>query len=364
MVQTGANTNAITGANTSAITGVNRDANTGAIKIVFFGTPEFAVPSLERLLNQATVEVVAVVTQPDKRRGRGNQVMPSPIKTVALAHGLPVWQPKSIKKDPETLAALAALQADVFVVVAYGQILSQAILDMPRWGCVNGHGSILPKYRGAAPIQWCLYHGETETGITTMQMDAGMDTGAMLLTATVPVGLLDTAQDLAPRLATLTADLLVETLDRWDSLTAMPQDSATATYAPLIQKADFELDWGRSAIALHNQVRGFVPNCVTRFRGEALKVMATVPLDPALGAQLPEALQAELRAIAPDLAEAEKSGAPAGAIVALAKQLGPVVQTGNGLLLLRDVQLAGKKAQSGKDFVNGLRVAVGERFGE
>lgn len=178
------------------------------MRIVFFGTPQFAVPSLESLLGHPEFEVVAVVTQPDKRRGRGNQLTPSPVKTVALAHQIPVWQPQRVKKEVETLVQLKQSGADAFVVVAYGQILSQEILDMPRLGCINVHGSLLPKYRGAAPIQWCLYHGEVETGITTMLIDAGMDTGAMLLKAYTPIHLLDNAQDLAQKLAKLGANLL------------------------------------------------------------------------------------------------------------------------------------------------------------
>jgi len=142
------------------------------MKLVFFGTPQFAVPSLETLLARADMEVVAVVTQPDKRRGRGNQLIPSPVKAVAEQHQIPVWQPRRIKTDAETLANLDAVHADAFVVIAYGQLLSQKILDMPRWGCINAHGSILPRYRGAAPIQWSLYHGEVETGVTTILMDA------------------------------------------------------------------------------------------------------------------------------------------------------------------------------------------------
>ena len=215
------------------------------MKIVFFGTPDFAVPTLEKLLNQPDFQVLAVVTQPDKRRERGNKLIPSPVKTVAINHNLPVWQPQRIKKDTETLTQLRECDADVFVVVAYGQILSPEILDMPKLGCVNVHGSILPKYRGAAPIQWCLYNGETETGITTMLMDAGMDTGAMLLKATTPIALLDNAQDLAQRLCVIGGDLLVETLFKLENreIAPVPQDEAEATYAPLIQKHNYTLDW-------------------------------------------------------------------------------------------------------------------------
>ncbi len=326
------------------------------MQVIFFGTPQFAVPSLERLLSHPDIQVAGVVTQPDKRRGRGNQVMPSPVKTVAQTLDLPVWQPKSIKKDAETLAQLEAAQADVFVVVAYGQILSPQILAMPKWGCVNGHGSILPRYRGAAPIQWCLYHGELETGITTMQMDAGMDTGPMLQVARSPIGLLETAQDLATRLAEITANLLIETIGQLTrgELHPIPQDNDQATYAPLIRKEDFRLDWGRSAIALHNQIRGFYPQCTATFRGEALKIMATVPLGEDFRAQLPEPWRSlDIGAIAP------ASGQP-GQIMGIAKGLGPIVSTGSGLLLLREVQPAGKKAQSGADFANGLRVNLGE----
>jgi len=329
------------------------------MRVVFFGTPQFAVPSLERLLGDPAFEVLAVVTQPDKRRGRGNQLVPSPVKTVALAHNLRVLQPQRVKKDAETLTQLKQMQADVFVVVAYGQILSQEILDMPQLGCLNVHGSILPKYRGAAPIQWCLYHGETETGITTMLMDAGMDTGPMLLKAFIPVHLLDNAEDLASRLASVGADLLVETLLKWERQEIQPitQEASTATYAPLIQKQDHLLLWSRSAITLHNQVRGFFPNCVTQFRGNQLKIIATVPVEPGYWTfQLPR----ELKTLEQNLSPLTSTSTAPGAVVIIAKGIGPIVQTGEGLLLLREVQLSGKRPQSGWDFANGTHLAVGE----
>lgn len=330
------------------------------MKVVFFGTPQFAVPSLERLLNHPDFEVLAVVTQPDKRRGRGNDVTPSPVKQVAVAHQLPVWQPQRIKKDAETLDQLQALQADAFVVVAYGQLLSQQILEMPRLGCINGHGSILPKYRGAAPIQWCLYHGEETTGITTMLMDVGMDTGPMLLKAETPIALLDTAHDLAVKLADLSADLLVETLLKLDrqEVQPIPQADAEATYASLIQKNDYCLDWSRPAIALHNQVRGFFPNCVATFREQPLKISATVPLGPEYWPALPEEVRL-LEELWPELIS--QSEMP-GTVVQIVKGLGPIIQAGDGFLLLREVKPAGKKAQSGWDFANGARLSVGERL--
>lgn len=328
------------------------------MRVVFFGTPQFAVPSLERLLKHPEFEVLGVVTQPDKRRGRGNQLTASPVKAVALAHQLPVWQPKRVKKNAETLTQLRQTQADVFVVVAYGQILSKEILDMPKLGCVNVHASILPKYRGAAPIQWCLYHGETQTGITTMLMDAGMDTGAMLRKAYTPIKLLDNAQLLAQTLAGLGADLLVETLLKLghQEIQPIPQDESQATYAPLIQKPDFCLDWSRAAIELHNQVRGFIPNCVASFRDKALKVIATAPLGAAYLSQLPPELNVLEQ---PGSSLSVNSGRP-GEVMSVVKGIGPIIQTGEELLLLREVQLAGKRVQSGWDFANGMRLAVGE----
>jgi methionyl-tRNA formyltransferase len=329
------------------------------MRVVFFGTPQFAVPTLEALVQHPDFEVLAVVTQPDKRRGRGNQLSASPIKTIALQHQLPVIQPANIKQSTAALDQLRQNHADCFVVVAYGQILSQEILDMPRYGCVNGHGSLLPKYRGAAPIQWCLYHGETATGMTSMLMDIGMDTGAMLLKSHQPIALLDNAHDLAIALSQQAADLILKTLPKLadGSLTPIPQDDVLATYAPLIQKSDYALDWHKSAIALHNQVRGFYPNCLTQFRAQGLKIMATVPLLPELASQLPEAYTVMMEQLPLNLT------AQPGTVAAIVKQAGVVIQTGNGLLLLQQVQPAGKKAQSGWDFANGMRVTVGEALG-
>ncbi len=331
------------------------------MRVVFFGTPQFAVPSLERLVNHPEFEVLSVVTQPDKRRGRGNQLTPSPVKGVALTHQLPVWQPKRVKKNAETLTQLRQTEADVFVVVAYGQILSQEILDMPKLGCINVHGSILPKYRGAAPIQWCLYHGETETGITTMLMDAGMDTGAMLLKAYTPIQLLENAHQLAQTLASSGADLLVETLLRLgqQEIQAIAQDESQATYAPLIQKSDYCLDWSRSAIDLHNQVRGFIPNCIASFRDKSLKIITTAPLDSAYLSQLPP----ELTVLEQELPSLDGKSERSGEVMKIVKGIGPIIQTGEGLLLLREVQIAGKRPQSGWDFANGMRLTMGEVLG-
>ena len=330
------------------------------MKIVFFGTPDFAVPSLARLLAEPAFQVLAVVSQPDKRRGRSSQLSPSPVKQLALAHQLPCWQPLRLKKCPETLARLAQSQADAFVVVAYGQLLSPEILAMPRLGSINVHGSLLPAYRGAAPLQWSLYHGETETGVTTMLMDAGMDTGAMLLKTVIPLSLLDSLASISDRLAQLGADLLVKTLQQLDQgrLTPIPQDPTQATYAPLLQKADFVLDWQRPALALHHQVRGFYPQALTTFRGQPLKILATVPLGEAYWPQLGPDFAPLIQAW-PTLAELQGQG---GEVVAILKNYGPIIQTGAGLLLLRELQPTGKRPQSGWDFANGQRLKLGEQL--
>ncbi|WP_204105723.1 MULTISPECIES: methionyl-tRNA formyltransferase [Spirulina sp. CCY15215] len=329
------------------------------MKIVFFGTPQFAVPSLQLLLQEPEIEVLGVVTQPDRPRGRGKKLLPSAIKKVALEEQIPVWQPKNLKKAKKTLNLLREAGADAFVVVAYGQILSQEILDLPRLGCINGHGSLLPQYRGAAPLQWCLYNGETKTGMTTMLMDIGMDTGAMLLQSSVAIALLDNALQLAITLSENCADLLVETLFKLKTgeIQPIPQDNNLATYAPLIQKSDYILDWNRPAIALHNQIRAFYPYCVAQFREKPLKILATIPVGEEWRSQLPPEIQQRLQSIA-NLSS--MTGQP-GEIVGFVKKLGAIVQTGAGLLLLQEVQLSGKRPQSGWDFVNGTRLTIGER---
>jgi methionyl-tRNA formyltransferase len=328
------------------------------MKVVFFGTPEFAVSSLEKLVIHPKFDVLGVVTQPDKRRGRGNQMIPSPVKAVAVAQQLPVWQPQRLKKDAETLNKLKQLEADVFVVVAYGQILSQEILDMPKLGCINVHGSILPKYRGAAPIQKSIVNGEADAGITTMLMDAGMDTGSMLLKASIPIQLLDNAHQVAETLSAVGADLLVETLFKLESkeIQPIPQDSAQATYAPLIKKQDYYLNWSHKAIDLHNQIRGLFPDCVAKFRNQMLKISATAPLGAAYWSALPPKLQA----LEDNWSSLSSLSGKAGEVVSIAKGLGPIIQTGEGLLLLLEVQMAGKRIQSGWDFVNGMRLSIGE----
>jgi len=308
------------------------------MRIVFFGTPDFAVPTLEKLLSEPDFEVVGVVSQPDTRRGRGNQVSPPPVKAAAIARNpnLKIWQPDRLKKDKNVLAELESLEADVFVVVAYGQILSQKILNMPKHGCINVHGSLLPKYRGAAPIQWAIANGESITGITTMQMDAGIDTGAMLLKAELEILPEDNTDTLSMKLANLGADLLIDTLRRLETITPEPQDDALSCYSPMIGREDWELDCKREAIALHNRIRAFYPNSYTDFREQRLKITKTEVISEDENLNL------------------------VGTVAEIRKGKGFVVQTGKGLLLIKEVQPAGKKLQSGWDFVNGMRIAIGE----
>jgi methionyl-tRNA formyltransferase len=229
------------------------------MRIVFMGTPEFAVPSLEALLKSKD-DLVGVVTQPDRPKGRGQVLTASPVKQVALRERIPILQPTKMK-DPEFLAALAAWKPDLIAVAAFGRILPPAILSLPPKGCINVHGSLLPKYRGAGPIQWAIINGETETGITTMLMDEGMDTGAMLMKEKIAITPDDTAGSLSPRLAELGGRLLVETLARLKAGTMTPQvqDHAQATMAPLLKKEDGVIDWALSATAIANRIRGLTP---------------------------------------------------------------------------------------------------------
>ncbi len=312
------------------------------MRVIFFGTPLFAVPTLERLLAHSSFEVLGVVSQPDRPQGRGQKRLPPPVKVVAQQAQLPIWQPERLRRSPETLKALEDSQADAFVVVAYGQILSKQVLPMPRLGCVNVHGSLLPAYRGAAPIQWAIARGESETGITTMLMNEGMDTGDMLLKASVPIAPEQTFTELAEVLAPLGADLLIETLLKLEvgELTPVPQVDEQATYAPLLTKADFHLDWTHPAIELHNQIRAFAPQCFTSFQQDRLKVLRS----------------------APPTETANPADEP-GRILDIKKGIGFTVQTGFDPLLITQVQMAGKKVQSAWDFANGVRLQPGNLLG-
>ncbi len=307
------------------------------LRLVFLGTPAFAVPTLEAIV-AAGHQVTAVVTQPDRPRGRGQQLAPPPVKVAALRLGLPVYQPERVRR-PEAAEFLRAQAAEAMVVVGYGQIIPQAVIDLAPMGIINVHGSLLPKYRGAGPIQWAILNGETRTGVTTMRIDAGLDTGAMLLKAETEIAPDEDAPALGARLAEMGARLLVETLERLAAGTIVPeaQDSAQATYAPMLKKEDGRIDWARPAAAIHNQVRGLQPSpgAYTAFRGQTLHVRRA--------------------------RVAEASGGRPGAVMRM-KPL--IVACGVGALELVEVQSEGRKRVAAADFANGQRLMENEVLGE
>jgi methionyl-tRNA formyltransferase len=248
--------------------------------LVFCGTPRFAVPTLERLV-EGGHSVPLVVTQPDRPRGRGMDVAVSPVKDAATRLGIAVLQPDTIKNNAEFRSQLAALAPDAIIVVGYGRIIPQWMIDLPRLGNLNLHASLLPKYRGAAPIQWAIANGESVTGVTTMRIDAGLDTGDILMQRETPIGLEDTAETLGPKLASIGADLMVETLRGLETghVGPTPQDHAQATLAPILKKEDGRMDFTRSATDLFNRLRGFLPwpGAFTTFKGKALQVHRAQP---------------------------------------------------------------------------------------
>lgn len=309
------------------------------MRLVFLGTPAFAVPTLEAIVRTGH-EVVAVVSQPDRPRGRGHNAAASPVKQAALSLCLPVYQPERVRR-PEAVEFLRGLSADAMVVVGYGQIIPQVVIDLAPLGIINVHASLLPRYRGAGPIQWAIVRGETRTGVTTMRIDAGLDTGDMLLKAETEIGPEENAIELGARLAVLGADLLVETLDglRAGAIVPEKQDPAQATLAPLLKKEDGAIEWSQPALAIHNRVRGLQPwpGAQTSFRGLPLHLWRT----RCAGVPVPNR--------------------PPGAIVSL-KPLR--VACGEGALELLELQLEGRKRISAADFANGQRLTENEILGE
>ena len=314
------------------------------MRVVFMGTPAFAVPSLEALDN-SDHEVVGVVTQPDRPQGRGQAVVPCPVKELALAKGLPVSQPEKIK-SPEFLQQLSDWKPDVIAVTAFGRILPKAILDLPPMGCVNVHGSLLPAYRGAAPIQWALIHGDPETGITTMLMDEGMDTGAVLLQQTVLIEPEETSLELGARLAQVGGALLVETLTRLAEQSVVPraQDHTRATLAPLLKKEDGVIDWTQSATEIANRIRGLSPWPGSHtFHHEHRLIIRKGRVDAQGGL-------------------GGSDGSQPGTILAVG-QKSFWVETGEGRLEVLEVQPANKKRMSVEQFLQGHVLRVNERLG-
>ena len=346
------------------------------MKILFWGTPAYAVPSLEALV-AAGHQLVGVVSQPDRRRGRGKALMPSAVKARALELGLPVFTPERIRRDLDCQQLLAALGADVSVVVAFGQILPPEMLAQPPLGCWNGHGSLLPRWRGAGPIQWALLEGDAETGVGIMAMEEGLDTGPVLLERTIPIGLLENAQQLGGRLAELTAELLVEAMPRIEAAGRGPESERLARlgvrsqgeqgllYARMLTKEDARIDWSRSALAIHRTVMGLYPGATTSWKGQRLKVLATEPLVRRLADQLsPTAASLAQRWGLESGSSAAIPGDPPGTVLAIEPEVGVVVASGGCPLLLREAQLEGKRASSGQTLIQQLGAELGERLGD
>ncbi len=308
------------------------------IRTVFMGTPEFALATFEGLLDFG-LDVVAVYTQPDRPSGRGNRVTPPPVKVLAAARGIPVLQPAKLRA-PEAVEELRQIGPDLIVVVAYGQILPKSVLEVPRHGCINVHASLLPKYRGAAPINKAIIDGEGATGITTMLMDVGLDTGDMLVKRATAIGPFETAGALHDRLALLGREAMEETLRQLcaGELRPEPQNDSLSCYAPMLKKEDGRIDWCRSATEIHNQVRGLDPwpGAYTSLAGEILKVAGTAP---------------------------EAGGGKPGSILAAGPE-GVLIACGTGSLRVGELQLPGKKRLPAAEFLRGRTLPIGTLLGE
>ena len=308
------------------------------LDLIFCGTPRFAVPTLEKLVD-AGFRVHLVVTQPDRPKGRGLELVQSPVKESALKLNLPLTQPDRIKSNDEFRTQLTALKPDAIIIVGYGRIIPQWMLDLPPLGNINLHASLLPKYRGAAPIQWAIANGETVTGNTTMRIDAGLDTGDILLQQELPVALDDTSETLAPRLAAIGADLMIETLRglQAGSIHPRPQDNSQGTLAPILKKEDGVIDFSRSAAEIYNRIRGFQPwpGAYTKFRGKNLQILKA---QPALDAFSPAELHVQANRLLVGCAH-------------------------NTSLELLEIQLEGKKRTTAQDFIRGYRPKPAEKLG-
>ncbi len=311
------------------------------MKVLFMGTPDFAAVTLDKLI-ASEHELLGVVTQPDKQKGRGHELSISPVKELALKHGLPVYQPNKVK-DVEFLDTVRAMAPEVIVVAAFGQILPKVFLDIPPYGCINVHGSLLPKYRGAAPIQYSIIDGESETGITIMYMDVGIDTGDMILQASLPIAENETGGSLFDKMAHLGADLLLEALERLKAGTAVriPQDNEKATYVKILNKDMGLLDFGQPAVKLERMIRGLNPwpSAYTYLEGKTLKLWQA-SVEPLKG-----------------------SYAEPGQVIELRKD-SFVVATGDGALVIKELQLEGKKRMNTDAFLRGYPIAPGTILGQ
>lgn len=318
------------------------------MRLIFCGTPQFAVPTLKHLLALPDFALLAVITQPDRPRGRGLEVFSSPVKEVAFAAHLPVHQPEKIRA-PEVQHLLESLSPDFIVIIAYGQIIPARLLSIPKHGWINLHASLLPKYRGAAPINWAIANGETKTGLTTMRIDAGMDTGDILLQRELEIGPAETAHELAARMSEAGAPLIEETLRGLGAgkITPRPQNHAAATLAPILKKENGRIDWHRPAQEIYNHIRGFSPwpGAYTTFRGQTCHLSAVPVPDQVFSSQL-----SGTASVAPGTLFAEKN--------ALFVFCGEAT-----VLRIQSVKLEGRKQVSGSEFAIGARLKSGERFG-
>ena len=309
----------------------------GKLRVVFMGTPDFACPTLQKLLDRGE-EVIAVVTQPDRPKGRGQKMVPPPVKELAEKNGIPVLQAQKVRA-PEFIEILKGMNPDLIVVVAFGQILPKALLDIPKFGCINVHASLLPRYRGAAPLNWCIINGETETGVTTMLMDEGLDTGAMLLKKTTPIDPEEDTRSLHDRLSVLGADTLSETLDMLAAggLDPVRQDDSLSCYAPMLKKEHGRIDWNREPATIKNMVRGMSPwPCAfTWLDGKLVKIFR-VRVDTAKGGEAAEP----------------------GTVLSAGKE-GIEVACDGGVIIIDELQLEGRKRLPAGDFLAGCKITPG-----
>lgn len=309
------------------------------MKILFMGTPDFAAEALKALID-AKLDVIAVVSQPDKPKGRGHKLMPTEVKAAALEAGLTVYQPEKIKNG-ELQEILDNLKPDLIVVVAYGKILPDYIINYPKYGCINIHASLLPKYRGAAPIQWSIINGDKKTGVTTMKMDSGIDTGDILLTEETEIGEYETSEELFDRLAKIGGKLIVKTIEDIENITPIPQNHAQHTYAPMIKRETGIIDWNKSAREISKLICGMNswPLASTQYKGETLKIVAAKVQD-------------------------ENTGKEPGTIIALEKGKGLKVACGSGVLYIQVAQFAQSRKMNVEDYARGHEIEIGAVLGK
>ena len=317
------------------------------MRIVFLGTPDFAIPTLEALIANDSMQVVAVVTQPDRASGRGQKLQAPPVKLVAQKHAIPVFQPEKLSKAKDVVEALRNLEPDLIIMVAFGQILKSDVLSIPKHGVINLHASLLPNYRGAAPINWAIINGDTTTGITTMYTEAGLDTGPMLLKQEIPIDINTNAHELGKQLAQVGAKLIIKTIEQLEkgSLKPQRQDDSKATYAPLMDKSTGKINWSGSASSIHNLVRGLIPwpLATTTFRGNPLKLWRTQLVSQDV------------------LKELAQQNATPGTIVVHHKQL-YVCCGNNDWLKILELQPMNKPRLAANDWINGTHLQIDEKL--